>query len=284
MFIKMIFQTNCMSFNLVTALPMFIIWIAVSVLAFVLIKKAKLNLKFSFAIYVAVIVFGGVILGCIPNAVLPIQNILSAIGSSASIFFILPMIIILIILLLTVLLFGRIFCGFACPVGALQEAISRINFKPNVKKQKDIKYKINISRKLATVSRWIFFAIVVILTVFWSFSLLQIINPFLGFKLFTSPLAPLLLIPGISLGLIIIASFFVYRPWCRIFCPFGTLASLIGLFSQFTYKRTDDCNDCGLCEKICPTHQAERESKKEECYYCNRCVEICSQNAIIFGK
>jgi len=31
-------------------------------------------------------------------------------------------------------------------------------------------------------------------------------------------------------------------------CPFGALASLIGRFSQYKYIRTEDCNDCGLCE------------------------------------
>jgi len=113
---------------------------------------------------------------------------------------------------------------------------------------------------------------------------LQIINPFTGFKIFTNPLAPLVLIPGISLIIVAIASFFVYRPWCRLLCPFGTLASVIGRFSQYKYIRTEDCNECGLCEKICPTHQAEQDSKKEECYNCNRCNNVCPQYAIKLGK
>jgi polyferredoxin len=280
----MIFQNSGMSFNLITALPMFLLWIAVSIVALLLINKGKLNKKYSLIIYTVVVVLGGVILGGVPNAVLPIQTILSAIGVSSSIIIILPMIIILIILLLTVLLFGRIFCGFVCPVGALQEFISKINFKSNIKKQKDVKYKIDISLKTANIIRWIFFGVIIILAIFWSFSVLQIINPFSGFKIFTNPLAPLFLIPGITLIIVAIASFFVYRPWCRLFCPFGMLASVIGRFSQKKYIRTEDCNECGSCEKICPTHQAERDSKKEECYYCNRCVDVCPQDAIKLGK
>jgi polyferredoxin len=280
----MILQINGMSFDLVTALPMFLLWIAVSLLTLFLINKGKLNKKYSLVIYIIVIVLGGVILGGIPNAVLPIQNILSTIGVGAPIILVLPMIIMLVILLLTVLLFGRIYCGFACPVGALQEIISKIGFKSNIKKQNEVKYTIDISRKTATISRWIFFGVVVVLAILWSFSILQIINPFSGFKLFTNPLAPLFLIPGITLAVVIIASFFVYRPWCRLFCPFGTLASVIGRFSQYKYKRTDDCNDCGICEKICPTHQAGRDSKMEDCYYCNRCIDICPQDAIKLGK
>jgi len=215
---------------------------------------------------------------------LSIQTLLPAIGVGAPLIVILPMIIILTIVLLTIFLFGRILCGFACPVGSLQELISKIIFKSNIKKQKNVKYKIDISLKTATIIRWIFFGVITVLAIFWSFSLLQIINPFTGFNIFTNPLVPLFLIPGITLITVIIASVFVYRPWCRLFCPFGALGSLVGRFTQYKYIRTEDCNDCGLCEKICPTHQAERDSKKRECYYCNRCVTVCPQDAIKLGK
>ena len=279
----MIFQHGS-EFVHASTLPMFLLWIVVSIVALLLIYKRKLNKIYSYIIYGIVVVLGGVILGAVPNLALSLQTLLPAIGVGAPFIVILPMIIILTILLLTIFLFGRILCGFACPVGSLQELISKIMFKSNIKKQKNVKYKIDISLKTATIIRWIFFGVITVLAIFWSFSLLQIINPFTGFNFFTNPLAPLLLIPGITLISVIIASVFVYRPWCRLFCPFGALGSLVGRFTRYKYIRTEDCNDCGLCEKICPTHQAERDSKKRECYYCNRCVTVCSQDAIKLGK
>jgi NAD-dependent dihydropyrimidine dehydrogenase PreA subunit len=54
--------------------------------------------------------------------------------------------------------------------------------------------------------------------------------------------------------------------------------------SRIKYHRTDDCTECGLCEKICPTQEAGVGSKKNECYFCNRCIEICPSNAIKFSK
>jgi NAD-dependent dihydropyrimidine dehydrogenase PreA subunit len=48
--------------------------------------------------------------------------------------------------------------------------------------------------------------------------------------------------------------------------------------------RTDDCTECGLCEKICPTQEAYKDSKKTECYFCGRCVDICPVNAIKFER
>jgi polyferredoxin len=279
----MIFQ-HLPDFAHISTLPMFLLWIVVSIVTLLLIYKRKLNKTYSYIIYAIVVVLGGVILGAVPNLALSIQTLLPAIGVGAPLIVILPMIIILTILLLTIFLFGRILCGFACPVGSLQELISKIMFKSNIKKQKNVKYKIDISLKTATIIRWIFFGVITVLAIFWSFSLLQIINPFTGFNFFTNPLAPLLLIPGITLISVIIASVFVYRPWCRLFCPFGALGSLVGRFTQYKYIRTEDCNDCGLCETICPTHQAERDSKKRECYYCNRCVTVCPQDAIKLGK
>jgi formate hydrogenlyase subunit 6/NADH:ubiquinone oxidoreductase subunit I len=44
--------------------------------------------------------------------------------------------------------------------------------------------------------------------------------------------------------------------------------------------RTGDCTECELCEKVCPTQEAFRDSKKAECYFCGRCVDICPVNAI----
>ncbi|MHA1490321.1 MAG: 4Fe-4S binding protein [Promethearchaeota archaeon] len=267
---------------MVIAIPMFLLWIVICSISIIMINKKKLNKKNSLLIYTLTLVIGGILLGGIPNAVMPIQAILSSIGAGGAILLIMPMIIFLILLLITVFVFGRLFCGFACPLGAIQELASKLKFKANIKEQKSVKYKIDISHKSATIIRWIFFLVLIIFTIIWSISLLQIINPFMGFQVFMNPVFPLLLIPLISLSTIFISSFFIYRPWCRLFCPFGAVSSLVSRFSRGKYVRTDACTDCGLCEQICPTHQAERESKKDECYYCNRCVEICPVKAIKF--
>lgn len=278
----MLLQNNNMSFDMAIAIPMFLLWIVICSVSIILINKKKLNKKNSLLIYTLTLVIGGVLLGGIPNAVMPIQTIFSSIGAEGPNLLIIPMIIILILLLIIVIIFGRLFCGFACPLGAMQELASKVKFKANIKEQKSVKYKIDISHKSATIIRGIFFLVVGIFAIIWSISLLQIINPFMGFQIFMNPILPLLLIPLILLSIVLISSFFIYRPWCRLFCPFGAVSSLVGRFSRGKYIRTDTCTDCGLCEQICPTHQAERESTKDECYYCNRCVEICPVKAIKF--
>ncbi|TFG24610.1 MAG: 4Fe-4S binding protein [Promethearchaeota archaeon] len=280
----MINQNNTTQLNMITALPMFIFWIVISALAIVLIYKQKITKKKSIIIYLISIIIGGIILGGIPNVVMPIQQILSALGGNAIITSLIPMIIVLIILLLTTLVFGRIFCGYACPVGAVQELISKIKFKSSIKGQKNIKFKIDISEKTARIIRWSFFAVVILIIVVWNIALLQLLNPFVGYSFFRDPLAMVLLIPLISLISVMVLSIFIYRPWCRLLCPFGALAGFTSRFSKLKYCRTEACTDCGLCEKICPTQESYKNSSKGECYYCNRCVDICPVDAIKLQK
>jgi polyferredoxin len=44
-------------------------------------------------------------------------------------------------------------------------------------------------------------------------------------------------------------SVLIYRPVCRILCPFGVLFSLAGHFSRNLLVRTEACINCKKCEK-----------------------------------
>jgi len=279
---KRMLQQQSMEISI--AIPMFILWIALIAIAVIMINKGKMRQKTAILILIISIAIGGILLGGLPNSVMPIQQIFLTVGGHSLLMLLVPMLIILGLLLLSTLVFGRMFCGYACPVGAIQELASKINFKSNLKEQKKVKYAVQTNQKWANITRWIFFALSGLITIVWSFAILQLVNPFIGFKFFTNPLAVVLLIPLISLVAVIGVSIFVYRPWCRYLCPFGALASITSRFSRNKYTRTEDCTECGLCEKICPTQEAFKDSSKGECYYCNRCVEICPQNAIVFKK
>lgn len=280
----MMFQGKQASFDIATALPMFILWIFIVSICTYSIYKSKLAKKYKYLLYTISIIIGGLVLGAIPNAVLPIQQILITISKAGPIAQIIPMIVIVSLLLASTLLIGRMFCGFACPLGALQEFISNLRIKSSVKKQKEVKYYFKIPQKYSKIIRWAFFALIIVTTIFVNFALLQYINPFLGFNLIKAASLTVILFPLISLILTIILSFFIYRPWCQLFCPFGATASILSRFSRYKYRRTDDCTQCELCEQICPTDEAYEDSSKSECYFCGRCVDICPQDAIKFGK
>lgn len=242
-----------------------------------------MNRKLIIVISVITILYGGILFGGFPHAVMPIQHILFILSGRGLISSLLPVIIVLSLLLATSLIVGRIFCGFACPIGTLQELISKINFKSDLKSQEKVKYRIEDSSKLPSRIRRIFLAILIILAIF-GILLLEMINPLTGFFIFRSPFTLTLLIPLVSLIVVSIVSIFIYRPWCRYLCPFGAFSSLCSRISRNKYHRTEDCTDCGLCEKTCPTQEASAGSKRNECYFCNRCIEICPNDAIKFSE
>ena len=54
------------------------------------------------------------------------------------------------ILFFSSLLSGRIFCGFICPLGALQEIISRFSFKSDLKAQNGAKLSVEVSSQVSS--------------------------------------------------------------------------------------------------------------------------------------
>lgn len=78
----------------------------------------------------------------------------------------------------------------------------------------------------------------------------------------------------------LIASAFVYRPWCRFLCPFGLLGWLVEQGSLFRPRiDRDACKKCMLCVKACPGQAmsdiyAERPMRAD-CFACGACIEAC---------
>ena len=176
------------------------------------------------------------------------------------------------------LLFGRVFCGYICPLGAGQELLSMARFKANIFSERENKKK---NKLVQNFVRWAFFVGFIVLIILFGVEILTPLNPLNGFLFIWFPLNCIFLIALILLFVVIIMSSFVYRPFCRYICPFGTIMSLIGRFSIIKIRRTDACLDCGLCEKICPTLEGFCKSRKGECYLCCRCVDFCSKEMSI---
>ncbi len=276
----MIFQGETLPFEPIYGVPMIILWIVTFLFGIILIEAKMMSKKTRIGIYLLILFCGGILLGGIPNAVMPIQQLLISLGSRSDLGYLFPALIILLVLLITSILVGRIFCGYACPLGNLQELISNFNFKSDLKGKKKVKYRIDVSLTLTTKIRWAFLGIIFLLAGVWGIVFLPEVNPLSGFEEFRRFFTFTITIPFIALIIVTISSIFIYRPWCRFLCPFGAISCFLTNFAQTLYIRTDECTQCGLCEQLCPTQEAFPESKKGECYYCNRCVDICPHDAI----
>jgi len=280
----MFFQTDTPPVNHYFAVPMFIFWITISLFVILLIRIKKLSRNVRITILVVATVFAGVIFGGFPNLLMPFQQTLSTIAVRGDVTKLFPVFTVFGGLIITTIFLGRVLCGFACHIGTLQELISQINFKSDEEAQNNNKFHIETSSVKASLIRRFFLFIIILLAGIWSIQILQIFNPNLGFWYFINMFTFTFIFPLIGLVVVSIISIFIYRPFCRFICPAGAVASLCARVTRRKYRRTKDCNECGLCEKICPTQEASADSKKNECYYCNRCIEVCPKDAIEFSK
>ena len=161
---------------------------------------------------------------------------------------------------------GRIYCGWICPFGAIQEFLNRAPLKRDLPPKADGLLK------------------------YLKFLLLPIIITGLLITRDVSfgnyePFATIFSFSGTPfhwafLALVLILSLIISRPFCRYLCLIGAVQALISRWSLFKLRVKEDCNNCGLCVKSCPVGAISTGLKKVrinlfECIRCNRCAITC---------
>ncbi len=163
-------------------------------------------------------------------------------------------------ILATSLLYGRSFCAYACPIGAVQELAYRAPVA-----------KLNIERGLAKTFRWAVTVVAVVAAMILSMNVLAYAGVEQFFSLALAPLALVFLV-------VLLISALAYRPFCRLACPFGAISSILARKSRYHVEKTDRCNECGRCERACPTQEVGSDGS--ECYLCMRCFESCKKGGL----
>lgn len=87
------------------------------------------------------------------------------------------------------------------------------------------------------------------------------------------------------LAVILAASVFISRPFCRYFCPLGAFYALFNRFSFYQMSLdTSLCVGCKKCEKSCPMDVKVIENiNSPECIRCGKCRDVCGTGAISSG-
>jgi ferredoxin-type protein NapF len=209
-------------------------------------------------------------------------------------------------------LFGRLYCSAICPLGILQDFISRIG--KLFRKRKKYKYS-----KPHNLLRNILLAVSVIAGVSGFIGIVNILDPYSVFgKIGTGIFRPVALwinnlasgilesmniyavslidqppvsysivFPVIVIIVLIIMAGRFGRLYCNTLCPVGTLLGWISKISLFKIKiNTTSCTKCGKCSFACKSqciNIKDLSVDHSRCVSCFNCLAECRDNAISFG-
>lgn len=172
--------------------------------------------------------------------------------------------------LFAALIFGRIYCGYICPMNTVMIPVEWLSKKLHIQTE-------NVPNWLKNgYFPWITLVISVAIMLL-SKRLLHISLPILPFWLVVSIFVTLRYKPSVFHNLI---------------CPFGILQKTFGKFAtQSKNVNKDVCIGCKRCEKVCPSMAIVVAAKDKKatidpalCHQCTNCQQVCPTNAIHYTK
>lgn len=174
---------------------------------------------------------------------------------------------------------GRAFCGWACPVNLLGEAVDWLRKK----------LKIEVSEMpVPRIAKPIIALAVVLLSAVTSIPVFESFSPIGAFSrglLFGSLLGVYTLI-----AIVLVELFWGHRVWCRSLCPLGGFYQVVGTVGLLSVKIDHDaCIKCNKCKQACLADPAvlddavagdEDRVRSGDCMLCGACVDHCPTSAL----
>ncbi|MBN1424679.1 4Fe-4S binding protein [Candidatus Fermentibacteria bacterium] len=200
------------------------------------------------------------------------------------------------VVLATVFL-GRVFCGWVCPLGTLNDAIGWRG-RGSAAKQRAAnapralfrtKYYLLVGFLVAALLGTLLAGMLDPLSLV-ARGLQTLVGPLLagvGVPLFSHDVyLPGGILPALLLASVLAANRFIPRLWCKAFCPLGALLGLLSRYAPFGIGRDSAlCTSCGVCDLTCSgAATPSAELARSECVVCMNCRTRCPEGALSYGR
>ena len=211
-----------------------------------------------------------------------------------------PLLWALAVIVLTIV-FGRFFCGWVCPFGALHQFVGYLG---NRKKTTAQKIRVNKYRKAQCIKYFILIIFlfmaafpslaatlqtglldpIPLVTRSFNLLLLPIIDRAANFVSVTARFYEgAWLILAIFLTAILL-NLVIPRFYCRFICPLGALFAIISRFAIWRIGRKQtECSNCKLCDKACEgACEPSGKIRISECVLCFNCRDDCKDELLAY--
>lgn len=213
--------------------------------------------------------------------------------------FVFAMLIFIVCVVLFSIVYGRVWCGWACPQTIFMELLFRrieywLEGDAHHQKKQHKKNRSLFSQPKKMLKHVLFFSLS-----FW------IANTFLAYVIGIETLLSIITDPignhigGLMAILLFTTVFYLVFAYarelvCTVICPYGRLQGVMlddkSLTVAYDYRRGEprgkiakkesistigDCVDCKLCVQVCPTGIDIRNGIQMECINCTACMDAC---------
>lgn len=209
----------------------------------------------------------GFVRGGCPCVISYFQNaVLFLFGKKVMLAFFVPFVVLMIL----TYLYGKVWCGWLCPLGGLQEFI----YLGRWPKLRDSKFFSLFRTKIAQVVmrsiQMVAFVALLIVLIIKQMPYYCQIDPFK--PLFRLAVNGVLM--WILVSVLIVSSLLIYRPFCKAFCPVGLMLNLVSLIPGAHRVGIDaeGCKHCKRCEKKCQMSAIRNDKVDNTCIHCGECI------------